>query len=148
MSNLSNVSSETLDELFVADANFTTIKLVSEHGGQPGVNGSVRHSQLLDYLARKFSSRTSTADDNLTVIVLYSLIVLISLFGNCLVCYVILKNKSVRTKTNILMANITVSGLMITIFNIPFNIARLLLNNWPFGQILCKLLPAIQVTSV
>ena len=101
------------------------------------------------FLINKYSDhKNEKFDSKLTVIILYSIIAFISIFGNLLVCFVIMKNKTMRTKTNILMANITISGLMMTVFNIPFNIARILLEDWPFGVVLCKLVPAMQVTLV
>jgi len=105
--------------------------------------------KLIKILNEKYSDyKSDRFDRNVSVIAFYSLIAMISLFGNLLVCFVILKNKTMRTKTNILMANITISDLMITVFNIPFIIARILLDNWPFGVILCKLLPSMQITFV
>jgi len=49
---------------------------------------------------------------NVIIIGFYCSIVLVSLFGNLLVCYVIFKKKRMRTETNILMANLTLSDLM------------------------------------
>lgn len=85
---------------------------------------------------------------NVIIIAFYFSLVAISLFGNLLVCYVIFKKKRMRTETNILMSNLSFSDLMMTVFNIPFNLARLLLDDWPFGMVLCKLVPFVQVTSV
>ena len=57
---------------------------------------------------------------NVAVFVGYSLIIFISLFGNLLVCYVILSKRRLRTRTtNILIANLTISDLLITTLNIP-----------------------------
>ena len=125
----------------------------SEKNLVPSENSSEYNTYLMKllsskYTVEKYSKNSDNFKDNFTIIIIYSLIVLISMFGNLLVLFVILKNKRMRTKTNILMANITVSDLMMTIFNIPFNMARIILNDWPFGVILCKLLPSIQVTSV
>ncbi|XP_054158946.1 G-protein coupled receptor 83-like [Oppia nitens] len=53
-----------------------------------------------------------------------------------------------RTTTNMLIATLAISDLVTTVFNIPFNVARLLLLNWPFGSILCFLLPLIQCACV
>jgi hypothetical protein len=104
--------------------------------------------KLLEILNKYSDYETEKFNRNATVIVFYSMIVFVSLFGNLLVCFVLIKNKTMRTKTNILMANITISGLMMTVFNIPFIIARIVLDNWPFGVILCKLVPSMQVTFV
>ncbi len=57
---------------------------------------------------------------NVIVIVCYSLIILVSLFGNLLVCYIILSKHRLRSRTtNILIANLTISDLLMTIVNVP-----------------------------
>lgn len=57
---------------------------------------------------------------NVAVFVGYSLIIFISLFGNLLVCYLILSKRRLRTRTtNILIANLTISDLLMTTLNIP-----------------------------
>lgn len=85
---------------------------------------------------------------NILFIFFYSLVVIVSLFGNLFVCYVILKRKRMRTTTNLLMINLTISDLMMTIINIPFSIFRLLVDSWQLGNTLCILVPLIQSTSV
>jgi hypothetical protein len=94
-----------------------------------------------------FEPKTSTSvliGDILTIAA-YSLIILVSLLGNLLVCKVSLEN---RTTTNSLIASLSVSDLLVTVLNIPFNVARLLLDDWPFGQFLCFLVPFVQVMAV
>lgn len=85
---------------------------------------------------------------NSITIFAYSLIFIVSLFGNVLVCYIIFSKRKMRTKTNLLIANLTFSDLLMTLINIPFNLLRLLLDNWIFGGFMCKFLPFVQVTSV
>jgi len=85
---------------------------------------------------------------NSLIIVSYSIIFLISIFGNSLVCYIIFSTRQLRTVTNYYIANLTVSDLMMTLINIPFTIARLLLDDWPFGELLCKCVPFVQACSV
>jgi hypothetical protein len=54
------------------------------------------------------------------VIVFYSLIIIVSLFGNLLVCNVILSKQCMRYRTtNIIIFNLTISDLLVTIFTIP-----------------------------
>ena len=86
---------------------------------------------------------------NIFVMIFFSLIIIISLIDNLLVCYVVFSKRRMRLKQiNILIANLAISDLMMTIFNIPFNIIRILTNNWPFGSFMCKLIPYFQMTSV
>ncbi|CAN7939771.1 unnamed protein product, partial [Ixodes hexagonus] len=82
------------------------------------------------------------------VIVLYALVVLVSLFGNSLVCHVVLRSRKMRSKTNVLIANLAVSDLLMTTLNVPLSATRLLLDNWPFGELLCWLAPFLQATFV
>ena len=86
---------------------------------------------------------------NIIIIMCYSLIVIISLIGNLMVMKVILfGKKKMLTTTNILIASLAFSDIVMTALNIPFNVARLLLDHWPFGQVLCVLVPFIQVSCV
>ena len=85
---------------------------------------------------------------NILIISFYTLIVIISLCGNLLVCKIAFTKKKMRTTTNILIASLACSDIVMTAFNIPFNIARLLLPNWPFGSFLCLFVPLIQTSCV
>ncbi|KAF7492719.1 putative G-protein coupled receptor 83 [Sarcoptes scabiei] len=83
------------------------------------------------------------------VIALYGLIVMVSLFGNLLVCKVIQSKQTMRNRTtHLFIANLTISDLLMTIFTIPMNIARQILDDWPFGDLCCKLVPFVQAISV
>ena len=95
-------------------------------------------------------SRTDHKDElwsDLLTILSYSLIVIISFLGNLLVCRVCLFREN-RTTTNCLIASLAFSDLLMTLLNIPFNVARLLMDNWIFGDFLCILVPFIQVMAV
>lgn len=71
----------------------------------------------------------------------YGLIVVLSLFGNLLVCRVCVRN---MTKTNALIMSLAASDLLMTVFNIPFNFFRLLNYSWPFGSVMCFLVNFVQ----
>ncbi|XP_054157274.1 G-protein coupled receptor 83-like [Oppia nitens] len=85
---------------------------------------------------------------NITIITIYSLIFVVSLLGNSLVIYVIVSKRRMRTVTYWYIVNLTVADLLITMINLPFNTARIILENWPFGQFMCQFVPFIQVCSV
>ncbi|ESO82243.1 hypothetical protein LOTGIDRAFT_55047, partial [Lottia gigantea] len=92
--------------------------------------------------------QSHTSTEKAVLILAYSILAVISIFGNSLVCYVICKNKRLYTPTNFFLANLAVSDLLITCINIPFNIARNLLTEWPFGDILCHLVNFSLIVSV
>ena len=85
---------------------------------------------------------------NVLIVITYSVIMFVSLTGNCLVLQVVYSNRKMRTTTNLLIVSLTVSDLLTTLLNIPFNCARILLQDWPFSASLCLLFPMIQVTCV
>lgn len=78
----------------------------------------------------------------------YGVLIVISMFGNTLVCHVIFKEKQMRTITNFFIANLAIADLLLTCINVPFNIARNLLDEWPFGSVMCHLLNFSLMTSV
>lgn len=67
------------------------------------------------------------------LIMAYSVIIIVSLFGNVLVCHVVLKNKRRHSATSLFIVNLAVSDIMITLLNTPFT----LVSSWsccPFNQ--------------
>ncbi|KAJ6222905.1 hypothetical protein RDWZM_001450 [Blomia tropicalis] len=84
---------------------------------------------------------------NTFLIFCYSLIVILSLFGNGLLIPVMLSKNSTRTLTNMLIVNLAVADLLLTLFNIPVNIVRFVSRDWIFGSFICQLTPFIQSLS-
>ncbi|XP_050397044.1 G-protein coupled receptor 83-like [Patella vulgata] len=89
-----------------------------------------------------------TTAETVLLITAYSLLGIVSILGNLLVCYVIFKNKRLYTPTNFFLANLAISDLLVTLLNVPFNIARNLLDEWPFGDFLCHLVNFSLILSV
>jgi G protein-coupled receptor 83 len=114
----------------------------------PTDNSSAFNLQDLMKIMEDMDVGMSEERKNLILIVTYSLIVIVSLIGNILVCKVILERRSSLSTTNVLIANLAISDLLMTTINIPFNIARFVIPSWPFGQVLCVLVPFIQSVSV
>lgn len=71
-------------------------------------------------------------------ILLYSLIFLLSVLGNTLVITVLIRNKRMRTVTNIFLLSLAVSDLMLCLFCMPFNLIPSLLKDFIFGSAVCK----------
>lgn len=88
------------------------------------------------------------ATREIVIIVCYSIIVVVSVFGNLLVCNIVARKASMRRTTYVFIANLAFSDLLMTVMNVPFNVARVLLENWPFGGFMCTFVPLVQVTSV
>lgn len=73
-------------------------------------------------------SRYGAESQNLTVkallVAAYSFIIVFSLFGNLLVCHVVVKNKRMQSATSLFIVNLAVADIMITLLNTPFTLVR------------------------
>ncbi|XP_071757302.1 cholecystokinin receptor-like [Centroberyx gerrardi] len=71
-------------------------------------------------------------------ILLYSLIFLLSVFGNLLIIVVLVLNKRMRTVTNSFLLSLAVSDLMMAVFCMPFTLIPNILEDFIFGAAMCK----------
>lgn len=104
---------------------------------------NMTYEELIELLNTRKGDDNSKILQNYLISGLYALIVLVSFFGNLLVVFVCLKN---ITKTNALILSLSTSDLLMTVFNIPFNVVRLLKEDWPFGRFMCISVPFVQVS--
>lgn len=77
-------------------------------------------------------------------IVLYSIIFLLAVIGNLLVILTLIQSRRMRTITNVFLLNLAISDLLLGIFCMPFTLIGMLLRDFIFGEIMCKLLPYLQ----
>nr|XP_040038881.1 cholecystokinin receptor type A [Gasterosteus aculeatus aculeatus] len=88
-------------------------------------------------------------DINQTVrIVLYSLIFLLSLLGNSLIIAVLVRNRRMRTVTNLFLLSLAVSDLLVSLVCIPFTLIPNLMRDFIFGTGMCKLVMYFMGVSV
>ncbi|XP_045899332.1 cholecystokinin receptor type A-like, partial [Micropterus dolomieu] len=95
-------------------------------------NISCTNSSVLPRPATK-----SRETDSLRIL-LYSLIFLLSVFGNLLIIVVLMLNKRMRTVTNSFLLSLAVSDLMMAIFCMPFTLIPNILEDFIFGGAMCK----------
>ena len=83
------------------------------------------------------------------IVLMYTLIIIVSLGGNILVCYIILSRAAMRTVTNLFLLNLAVSDIMKAVICNPFTfVANLILLWWPFGEFMCPFVTYVQVVAV
>ncbi|KAM4663439.1 G-protein coupled receptor 83-like [Discoglossus pictus] len=82
------------------------------------------------------------------LIVAYSVIIIMSLFGNMLVCHVVMKNKRMHSATSLFIVNLAVSDIMITLLNTPFTLVRFVNSTWVFGKNMCHISRFVQYCSL
>ncbi|XP_044736737.1 prolactin-releasing peptide receptor-like [Chrysoperla carnea] len=80
--------------------------------------------------------------------ILYTTIFVLGLFGNILVVFVVLRSKSMQTVTNLFIANLALSDILLCALAVPFTPLYTFLGKWVFGRIICHLVPYAQGTSV
>ncbi|XP_059107457.1 G-protein coupled receptor 83-like [Peromyscus eremicus] len=78
----------------------------------------------------------------------YAVIIMISLFGNSLVCQVFVKHKEIKKSTGLLIFNLAISDILIILLNSPFALARFLTGQWVFGRIMCHVCRFAQYCSL
>ncbi|XP_030059014.1 neuropeptide Y receptor type 4 [Microcaecilia unicolor] len=78
----------------------------------------------------------------------YSIVTVIGLLGNICLIFVIIRQKEKANVTNILIASLSFSDIMVCIFCLPFTIVYTIMDYWIFGEIMCKMNDFIQCMSV
>ncbi|XP_053241605.1 G-protein coupled receptor 83 [Podarcis raffonei] len=107
---------------------------------------------LADWQSFLEGKRYGSGSQNLLVkillVVAYSVIIVFSLFGNALVCHVMVKNKRMHFATSLFIVNLAVADLMITFLNTPFTLARFVNSTWIFGKEMCHISRFAQYCSL
>ncbi|XP_061454738.1 kappa-type opioid receptor [Rhineura floridana] len=72
----------------------------------------------------------------------YSMVFVVGLVGNSLVMFVIIRYTKMKTATNIYIFNLALADALVTT-TMPFQSTEYLMNSWPFGDVLCKIVISI-----
>lgn len=79
------------------------------------------------------------------VIVVHAFMILLAVFGNSIVVYLVLFNNKLRNVRNAFMLNLTLSNLLLVSICTPSFLLTLLFPNWTPGDFWCKFLHSIQI---
>ncbi|KAH8419525.1 hypothetical protein KR222_004073 [Zaprionus bogoriensis] len=80
--------------------------------------------------------------------VLYTTVFVLGVFGNVLVCYVVLRNRAMQTVTNIFITNLALSDILLCVLAVPFTPLYTFMGRWAFGRTLCHLVSYAQGCSI
>uniref|UniRef100_A0AAY4ALI2 G-protein coupled receptor 83 n=1 Tax=Denticeps clupeoides TaxID=299321 RepID=A0AAY4ALI2_9TELE len=97
---------------------------------------------------RKYGAESQNPMTKVFLIMSYSFIIIISLFGNTLVCHVVIKNKQTRSVTSLFIVNLAISDILITLLNTPFTLVRFVISTWVFGRGMCHISRFVQYCSL
>ncbi|XP_068214158.1 prolactin-releasing peptide receptor-like [Palaemon carinicauda] len=78
----------------------------------------------------------------------YLTIFLLGIFGNCLVCYVVVRSKHMHTVTNYFITNLALADILLCVLAVPFTPLYTFIGQWVFGSVLCHLVTMAQGISV
>ncbi|XP_006026937.2 neuropeptide Y receptor type 6-like [Alligator sinensis] len=82
------------------------------------------------------------------LITAYTVVTIVGLFGNLCLIIIIKRQKEAQNVTNILIANLSLSDVMICIMCIPVTVAYALMDYWIFGEAMCKISSFVQSMSI
>ena len=74
--------------------------------------------------------------------VLMGIVALIGIIGNVCVCFIVFRGKKMYTIANLFLMNLAVADIFVLTICYPLTIIRKEMN-WPFGEVLCKILPSV-----
>uniref|UniRef100_A0A670YV93 G protein-coupled receptor 83 n=1 Tax=Pseudonaja textilis TaxID=8673 RepID=A0A670YV93_PSETE len=120
----------------------------------PFHNQSSFHEDLEVKPTGEFERDTSYEEESLSqmmkalLIVAYSAIICISLFGNVAVCHVLIKNKRMHSATSLFIINVAAADILITLLNVPFTLVRFVSSTWVFGKPMCHISHFVQHCSI
>ena len=79
---------------------------------------------------------------------LFAIIFVIGLVGNATLIFIVLRNKPMRTKPNVLIVNLSMGDFLLILVSVPFTSIIFTLPERPFGSATCKLNEFMQTLSV
>ncbi|XP_013922884.1 PREDICTED: neuropeptide Y receptor type 4-like [Thamnophis sirtalis] len=105
-------------------------------------------SEQLNLLEEHGMSCGESVGNSTFLIVAYSILIAVGLTGNlCLVC-VIVQQKEMRNVTNIFIANLSFSDILVSLVCMPVTVIYTLMDHWILGEVVCKVSPFVQCVSV
>ncbi|XP_061514649.1 RYamide receptor isoform X3 [Anopheles gambiae] len=123
------------------------------YGGAGGVGGAGGYDYGVGFdpipLAECSNAYSAGPYFQLTSYFLYITIFVTAVIGNSIVLFIVQSNPRMRTVTNFFITNLAVGDLMMTLFCVPFTfISLFVLQYWPFGLAMCRLVNYTQAVSV
>lgn len=78
----------------------------------------------------------------------FAVIFIVGLVGNGTLVYIVLKNKSMRTKPNVLIVSLAIGDFLLILVSVPFTSTIYTFKEWYYGTVVCKLNEFMQTVSL
>lgn len=82
------------------------------------------------------------------LVLMYLIVFVTGLIGNFLVCFVVWRNRQMRTVTNFFIVNLSVADFLVILICLPPTVVVDITETWFLGRILCKIVHYLQVSSM
>uniref|UniRef100_A0A8R1HL72 G_PROTEIN_RECEP_F1_2 domain-containing protein n=1 Tax=Caenorhabditis japonica TaxID=281687 RepID=A0A8R1HL72_CAEJA len=132
----STSSSSSTSPTFTPSGSASTLSM--------STNGTTMSSVIQQEEICRFRGTT----ENYTIAVTFFIIFLLSVIGNSLVLIVIIKQRAMRSITNIYLMNLAASDMMLSVVCMPPTLVSMVMNCWMFGNYMCKILAYLQPVVV
>src|SRR6218665_3587930 len=86
--------------------------------------------------------------EKVVVPALFAIIFVIGIVGNGTLIFIVLRNRPMRTKPNVLIVNLSMGDFLLILFSVPFTSVIYTLPQWPFGSAICKISEFVQTLSL
>jgi len=147
MANLSWLSTTTTTSSSISSSQLPLVSTTNWSLTSPGTT-----SAILADVAASDEDRSGGIIHNQFVqiffYVLYATVFVLGVFGNVLVCYVVLRNRAMQTVTNIFITNLALSDILLCVLAVPFTPLYTFMGRWAFGRSLCHLVSFAQGCSI
>ncbi|CAH1775170.1 unnamed protein product [Owenia fusiformis] len=82
------------------------------------------------------------------LILLYTIIFIVGIVGNFLVCFAVWRNHHMRTVTNYFIVNLAIGDFLVILVCLPPTVLTDVTETWYLGTVMCKIIKYIQGVSV
>ncbi|RZC42639.1 7tm 1 domain containing protein, partial [Asbolus verrucosus] len=99
------------------------------------VNGTFSEEEFINSLWELISPKSWTW----ILIIFHTLVFVIGIIGNILVCVAVYRNHTMRTVTNYFIVNLAVADFLVILFCLPPSVVWDVTVTWFFGVAMCKI---------
>lgn len=104
-------------------------------------NGTFSEEEFIDSLWELIAPKSWTW----ILVVFHTLVFVIGIIGNILVCVAVYRNHTMRTVTNYFIVNLAVADFLVILFCLPPSVVWDVTVTWFFGVTMCKIVLYFQV---
>ncbi|XP_012155614.1 neuropeptide FF receptor 2 [Ceratitis capitata] len=126
----------------------TIVPYPEQHQGTKVTNANNNNDVATDYEYEHRSDLINNKWIQVVFCIIYATVFALGIFGNVLVCYVVIRNRTMQTVTNIFITNLALSDILLCVLAVPFTPLYTFMGRWIFGEFLCHLVSFAQGCSI